>query len=412
LWTTSLNGTFRNDLGVVGTNGGISVSSTIGGTVRIRGNVRLIRGDIGKLLGKLNPTNIPFSAHADLRATVTAETRPQLLPSWRFQPDLKASAQVQEATIPIQHVGSISVRGHVQRAVDDKLAQLRNQLEAKLRADDRIEKEARRAWAKLCQSFPLDADRDGKPDLYLRVDPVVARASQPRIASNGISLQIGIEANIDVSEDGTRPDCPFPEVLQLLPIEDPRFDIALPLLVSFPKLNELVAAQLPATIKRADQGIEATIRAVRLSPHSDGHLLLAVEGKLSESRWLFGKSFEGTIYVKAIPKLDPARQVIAFESVDVDAKSRQFLGVTELLAKAAAPLIERWIAENLVIDVRKEAERLPELAKAAVAELQKTSDGIEVTTRFDPPKLLAVDFDTERLRLIAEAHGSVAVKAQ
>jgi hypothetical protein len=148
---------------------------------------------------------------------------------------------------------------------------------------------------------------------------------------------------------------------------------------------------------------------VRLSPHSDGHLLLAVEGKLSESRWLFGKSFEGTIYVKAIPKLDPARQVIAFESVDVYAKSRQFLGVTELLAKAAAPLIERWIAENLVIDVRK---RLPELAKAAVAELQKTSDGIEVTTRFDPPKLVAVDFDTERLRLIAEAHGSVAVKAQ
>lgn len=340
---------------------------------------------------------------------MTAETRPQLLPAWRLQPQFSASARVEEAKIPITNVGDISVRGHVQRAIDDKLAALRDQLEGKLGADDRIEREARKAWDRLCQAFALDPDKDGRPDLYLRVTPTVARASQPRIDETGLLLQVGIEANTEISEDGEKPDCPFPAVLQLLPTENARFDIALPVDLTYETINRVAAAQMPATIKRPDQGIEALFRSVKIAATQDDRLLVTIDGSFSENRWLFGKTVEGTFVVRAGPKLDLSRNAIGFEAVDLDIKSRQMFGLTELLAKGAAPLIEQWVASSLAIDVRREAERLPLLAAAAIAAFNQKTDGVEVQARFDQPKLVGLDFDAAKVRLIGEAHGQVSV---
>lgn len=402
----------RSDLRFGMGGGQIAVGTTIGGSANIRGNVRLIRGDIGKLLGKLNPTNIPFSATANVRISVDAAARPQLLPAWRLQPNLSATANVEEARIPILHVGDISVRGKLQDAINGKLGALRGQLEAAMRDDRRIEDAARRAWDQLCRAHPIDIDKDGKPDLYLRVAPTLARATQPILDEAGLTIQVGIEANTEVSGDGGKPDCPFPAVLQLLPLEKPRFDIALPAEIPFERLNELAKASLPSRHELPDYAVSAEIRSVKFSAADGGRLAVELDGSFSEKRFLFGKTLTGAVTLRARPVLDDATQQLRFENATLDVRSQAFFGAAELLAKGAAPLLSQWVEQRLRIDIAKEAQKLPVIAQRAVEELTKKSDALDIDAQFETPKLTAVEFDATRLRLIAEAHGRVSVKVK
>ena len=397
----------RSPLQTKGESGAIVISSTISGTTHMKGTVSLVRGELRRFIGNAGIPDIPFSGTTAIRATSTARARPQLLPTWRVQPNLTLSAKVQRASLPIKGFGTVSIQGQVQSQIDAQVGELRRQLEAKMRDDTRIETEARKGWDALCRAHPLDMDRDGKPELYLRVTPLRARAAQPVIDATGIAQQVGIEAKTEVSHDGARPVCPFPATVELQPMAEPRFDITLPVEIGFTQLNTLVGSQLPRTIENAEYRLRAEIRRITVAPADSGRLALSVDATVSAMQADNPSPTRSTFVVRATPRLDAARQRITFTNAEIDPASLEAFGLTGVLATGAARMLETAIAE-LEIDVAAEAARLPRLAEAAVATLNGAKDSeVEITATFDPPKLIGLDFDETRLRMIAQARGKV-----
>src|SRR4029077_16510631 len=120
-----------------------------------------------------------------------------------------------------------------------------NALAARMRNDPFLEVAARREWAKMCRSIALGAARAGLPNLWLELKPKRAFAAQPRIDASAVTLTIGVEAETRIVATETKPDCPFPSNLELVPqAAAGRVSIAVPIDVPFTEVNRLVEAQL------------------------------------------------------------------------------------------------------------------------------------------------------------------------
>jgi len=91
-----------------------------------------------------------------------------------------------------------------------------------------------------------------------------AFAAQPRIDSAALTLTIGVEAQTRIVPNETKPDCPFPAQLELVPqVEQGRVNIAVPIDIPFTEVTRLLEAQLKGKSFPEDKGgaFTATIRA-------------------------------------------------------------------------------------------------------------------------------------------------------
>jgi len=384
----------RTDLAVSAVEGALDIRTTISGTARLKGKVKF-------------GAKVPFSTHTDLRAAVTAQSRPALVPAWRLHPNLSAAAHVEEAKVAVARLGRISVRSQVQRAVDARLAQLRESLETRQREDKRIEVEARKARAALCRASPIDVDKDGSPELFLRVSPMLARAAKPVVSAEGVSLRVGIEAKAEISADGVQPVCDFPATAQLQAMETSRLDLAIPVDLPFSRINEVAARAMPNTVRRADLGLEAEIRSIVIEGAGAGRVSARIGIKIVEAA-LPVAGFEGTVFLSAKPRLDDARQVIVFENPKIDLHSKTLFSVTAVIAQGATPLIEQWFSE-FTYDVAREAGKVPAIADAAVLAFNRKSERAEISANLGRPRLEGLVVEKTGFRLYAVAGGSASV---
>ena len=97
----------------------------------------------------------------------------------------------------------------------------------------------------MCRSISLGAAAAGMPNLWLELRPTRAFAAQPRIDETALTLTVGVQAETRIVPNETKPDCPFPAQLELVPqIEQGRVNIAVPIDVPFTEVNRLLEAQL------------------------------------------------------------------------------------------------------------------------------------------------------------------------
>src|SRR6266436_4022059 len=87
----------------------------------------------------------------------------------------------------------------------------------RLRNDPFIENAARGEWVKLCRAIPLGTAGQGMPNLWLEVRPTRAIAAQPKIDGSAVTLLIGVQADTRIVATETKPNCPFPQALDLVP---------------------------------------------------------------------------------------------------------------------------------------------------------------------------------------------------
>ena len=70
-----------------------------------------------------------------------------------------------------------------------------------------------------------------------------------------MTLTIGVEAQTRIVPAETKPDCPFPANLQIVPqAEQGRVNIAVPIDVPFTEVNRLIEAQLTGKTFATDKG--------------------------------------------------------------------------------------------------------------------------------------------------------------
>src|SRR6185437_371590 len=109
-----------------------------------------------------------------------------------------------------------------------------------------LERAARGQWAKACRSMPLQGTGPtaSLPALWLEFKPTRALAAQPKIDGSAVTVTIGIEADTRITATETKPDCPFPDKITIVPPTTGGVNIAVPIDLPFTDLNKIIQAQL------------------------------------------------------------------------------------------------------------------------------------------------------------------------
>ena len=161
-------------------------------------------------------TGRTLDQRVDLRGSILLTTRPILNSAWRLEPNLAAQVTIAETSLSVAGV-RVRVGNDIKPLIDRSVGEQVGALEARLRADPFVEVAARREWAKMCRSLSLKGAAKDAPDLWLEMRPMRAFAAQPRIEADAVVVPLGVEAETRVVPAQTKPSCPFPRELTIVP---------------------------------------------------------------------------------------------------------------------------------------------------------------------------------------------------
>ena len=221
-WTAA-----RGPITATGAQDVLTLATPLTGTLNITGSLSskvtgavgdvlggLLGGNAAKQIGSINIKNI--NASAEIKGNVAMTARPQLAANWRLEPNLTAQVNLSDTSLTVAGARvnvPAQMKPVIDKAVNDQLAAV----QARLRNDPALETNARAQWAKLCRSIPLQGAASSLPPLWLEMRPTKAIAAQPRIDASAVTLTLGLEAETRITSAQTKPDCPFPATLVIVP---------------------------------------------------------------------------------------------------------------------------------------------------------------------------------------------------
>ena len=346
---------------------------------------------------------------AEIAGNIMLTARPTLLPGWRLEPNLVSRVTIGDASISMMGTKlnlSQEMKPNLERTINEQVAAL----QAWIRNSPLLEEAARREWEKMCRSIPLGTAA-GLPNLWIEFRPTRALAAQPRIDATALTLTLGVQAETRIIPNETKPDCPFPRQLELVPqMEQGRVSIDLPVDVPFTEISRLLEAQLKGKTFPEDKsgGVTATIRTVNLAASGD-RLLMSLGITANETKSWFGLSADATIHVWGRPVLDRGRQMLRLDNITVDVDSEAAFGVLGVAARAAVPYLERTLAQNAVVDLVPLAANARKSIETAIADFRQNTPGVRVEAAVLDLRLSDIQFDSKTLRVIAEADGTVRI---
>lgn len=410
----------RGPLGVTGKPDGLAVTTALTGVFRATGQLSNQAGNITGALGNLiggglgqrvqNLTEKTLDQRADIKGNVTVTSKPALQPAWRVEPNLAAQVSIADASMAIMGV-KLSIGNEVKPLLDRTVNEQVASLQAKVRNDPFLEVAARREWAKMCRSISLGASAQGMPNLWLELRPTRAFAAQPRITESAVVLTVGVQADTRIVPNETKPDCPFPAQLELVPqMDQGKINVAVPIDIPFTEVNRLLEVQLKGKTFPEDKSgaFSATVRTVSLAASGD-RLLISLRVKANENKSWFGLGAEATIHVWGKPVLDSGRQMLRLKDIALDVESEAAFGLLGAAARAAVPYLESTLAENATVDLLPLTANARKSIEAALADFRKSADGVRVDAAVTNLRLVGIEFDNKTIRVIAEADGTVRV---
>jgi hypothetical protein len=410
----------RGPLAVSGRPEGMSVVAPLNGTFRLTGQIGaqvgnitsqlggLIGGAVGEQLGNL--TGRALDQRADIRGNITLNARPAILPNWRLEPNLSGQANIGDANLSVAAV-RINLGREAKPLLDRAVNEQIGALQARLRNDPFLEQAARREWVKMCRSIPLGKAAAGLPDLWLELRPVRAVAAQPKIDAGAVTLTVGVQAETRITPAESKPDCPFPATVEIVPpMDQGRLSLGVPIDLPFSELNKLIEAQLKGRVFPEDKSgpVEVTINRATLAASGD-RLLISLRVKASEKKSWFSFGADATVHVWGKPVLDAAQQMLRLSEIELDVESEAAYGLLGTAVRAAIPYLKDALAENARIDLKPFAAGALKNIQAAIAEFRTPQPGVQVDAAVTALRLAGIEFDANTLRVIAEADGTVKV---
>ena len=409
----------RGPLTVTGRTGTLSVSAPLNGTLRATGEFSNKGGDLSGLIGSFLNQNRrgqdggndrSLDQRGNIRGTVTMTARPAILPAWRIDPNLSAQVSLSDVSTSIMGF-RLNLAQDVKPMLDSAVNEHVSELQAKVRDDPFLETIARREWSKMCRAVPLGAAAEGMPELWLEIRPTRAFAAQPRTDQTAVNLTLGVQAETRIVPAETKPDCPFPAQLEIVPqLEQGRVNFAVPIDVPFTEVNRLLDAKLKGKTFPVDRSgsFAVNVLGVNVVPSGD-RLLISLRVKANETRSWFGLGAEATVHVWGRPVLDNARQQLRLTDVALDVQSEAAFGILGAAARATAPYLEKAVADSAVIDLNPFVQDARKRADAVIAEVRQGVDGVRVDAAVTAMRLAGIEFDAKTLRVVAEADGTVKV---
>jgi hypothetical protein len=300
----------------------------------------------------------------------------------------------------------------VKPMIDKTVGEQLNAVAERLRNDPTLERTARLQWAKACRSVPLQGvgDASSLPTLWLELKPTRAIAAQPRVDASAVILTMGIEAATRITPTETKPDCPFPDKITIVPPTPGGISIAVPIDLPFTELNKIIAAQIAGrTFPEDGSGpVDVTVKHASIQPAGD-RLLISLLVRAKEKKSLFGFGAEATVHIWGTPALDTSRQTLRLTNVELAVESEAAFGLLGAAARAVMPRLQSALAEKATVDLKPFASNARDKIAAAIADFQKSEDGVRVTADVANLTLADIAFDSKTLRVIAAAEGTINV---
>ena len=410
----------RGNLGISGKPNDLAITAPLNSTMQITGQIAGIAGNLtggitgfldnslGQAVGGL--TNRVLDQRADVRGEVTVHSRPAITANWRLQPNL--SAQLSLGNSAVQLAGlRLNMASEARPLLDQMVNQQVSALESRLRNDPFIESAARAQWAKMCRAIPLGGGQTGLPKLWLEMRPIRAAAAQPRIETRDVVLTVGVQAETRITPTETKPVCPFPAKLELVPpMDDGRLQVGVPIDVPFVELNKLLETQLKGHTypENKDAAVAVEVQHVQVGAAGD-RLLISLDVKAREKKSWFGFGASATIDIWGKPVLDEKNQILRLTDTSLAVESEAAFGLLGAAARAAMPYLQKALAEKAVVDLKPFAADAKKKISAALADFQRNDNGVNVSAEVRDVRLTGIAFDSKTLRVIAEADGRAKV---
>jgi len=416
-WTAS-----RGPVSATGAADVLSLATALTGTLNVTGSLSakatgalgdalgsLLGGDAAKRIGSVNIKSL--NAHAEIKGNVTITSRPQLVANWHIDPKLTAQVNLGDTNLAVAGA-RVNVPAQVKPLIDKTVADQLNEVQARIRNDPAFEKGARLQWAKACRSIPLQGTGAAStlPPLWLELRPTRAIAAQPHIDATAVTLTLGIEAETRITPAQTKPDCPFPASIEIVPSTPGRISIGVPIDVPFIDINKIVETQFAGrTFPEDGSGsVDVTVKRATVAASGD-RLLISLLVKAKEKTSFFGFGGEAQVHIWGKPVLDQTQQTLRLTDVELAVESEAAFGLLGAAARAAMPHLQNALAERATIDLKPFASNAQKKIAAAIADFQKNEDGVRIAADITSLRLADIAFDSKTLRVIAEAGGAVTV---
>ena len=417
----------KADIGVTISRGGLNISgkpneltvlTPLTGTLSVTGQVAtqagnltgtiagLINNNIGKDVGSV--TSKVLDQRAEFRGQVTIHSKPTITADWRLEPALSAQLALANTEATLAGI-KINMANEVRPLVDRLVSEQVGALQNRLREDPFIERAARAQWTKMCRSIPLGGGNTGLPQLWLEMKPMRAAAAQPQIDARNVLLTIGVQTDTRITAKETKPVCPFPAKLELVPpMQNGKLSVGLPIDVPFTDLNKLLEAQLKGHRYPEDgkSAAEIEVRGVKLAAAGD-RLLISLNVNAKEKKSWFGFGANATVHIWGKPTLDQQNQILRLTDTSLAVESETAL--FSAAARAALPYLQQALADNAKIDLKPFAADARKKIAATLGEFTQNANGTRVDAAVDDLRMTGIEFDAHTLRVTAEAGGSVNV---
>lgn len=386
-------------LGSLNTGSGSQLNNAIG---------NLLGGDAAKKIGNISIKSV--NANAAIRGTAAMTARPEIMPNWRIDPRLTAQVSLGDTSLSVAGA-RVAVPAQVKPMIDKTVGEQVERLQQRLRSDTSLEQRARREWDKMCRSIALPPAAAGLPPLYLEMRPVNAFAAQPRIDARNVTLLLGLQAETRIVASQTKPNCPFPATLAIVPPTDGgRINIAVPIDLSFDEVSRIVQAQLKdrSFPDNGEGPVSVTVKSAAVDAAGD-RLLISLLVNAREKKSFFGLGTDATVRIWGRPVLDQQQQILKLTDLDVAVQADGGFGLVGAAAQMATPYLKDALAQNATIDLKTLAATAQQKLAALITDMRANDDGLRIEATVTDLRLGDIAFDSKALRVLAEVSGAINV---
>src|SRR6202795_5297315 len=221
---------------------------------------------------------------------------------------------------------------------------------------------------------------------------------------------LGIEGERRIPPAQTKPDCPFPATIDIVPPSPSRISIGVPIDLPFTDINKIVEAQFAGRSFPEDGSGSVNVTVKRASVAASGdRLLISLLVNAKEKKSFVGFGGEANVHIWGRPVLDQARQTLRLTDIQLAVESEAAFGLLGAAARAAVPHLQRALGDKATIDLKPFAINAQKKIATAIADFQKNEDGVRVAADITSLRLADIAFDSRTLRVIAEAEGAIDV---
>jgi Domain of unknown function (DUF4403) len=416
-WTAS-----RGPIATTGAQDVLSLTTPLTGKLNVTGSLSskatgavgdalggLLGGNVAKQIGSVNIKSL--NASAEIKGNIAITSRPKLAANWRIEPNLAGQVTLGDTSLTVAGA-RVNVPAQIKPVIDKNVADQLATAGARIHNDPTFERNARIQWAKACRSIPIQGNgaASSLPALWLELRPTRAIAAQPRVDAANVTLTLGVEAETRITSTQTKPDCPFPAKISIVPPTPGGVSIGVPIDMPFTDISKIVEAQFAGrTFPEDGSGpVDVTVKHASVAASGD-RLLISLLVNAKEKKSFFGFGGEATVHIWGRPVLDQAQQTLRLTDIQLAVESEAAFGLLGAAARAVMPHLQKALADKATIDLRPFATNAQKKIAAAVADFQKNEDGVRVAADITSLRLADIAFDSKTLRVIAEADGAINI---